>query len=101
MSLTQGSASTLVANSGTDRSIVATTTSQLLIPFNSSRQSFFVKNDSAIDVWINFGATAVAVAGGGNFKIPANGGYFECDGFNADINIIAASGTPAITARAN
>lgn len=89
----------VMSSAGTDRSITASTTSQSLIPLNTSRNKFYVKNDSAIDVWINIGATAIAVAGSGNLKIVANGGYFEFSGSTSAINIIAASGTPAITAR--
>lgn len=83
---------------GTDRSVTATTTSAQLMAANTSRTKFFVKNDSTIDVWINFGATAVATAGGGNMKIAA-GGYFEFAGSSSAINIIAASTTAAVTAR--
>lgn len=84
---------------GTDRSIVATTTSQQLMAANTLRRKLIVKNDTGIVVWINFGAAAVAVAGAGNYAIAANGGYFEIDGALAAVNIIAASGTPAISAR--
>lgn len=83
---------------GTDRSVTATTTSAALMGANAARTKFFIKNDSAVDVWINFGATAVAAAGSGNMKIAA-GGYFEFAGSASAINIIAASGTAAITAR--
>lgn len=83
---------------GTDRSVTASTTSAQLMAANTTRTKFFVKNDSAVDVWINFGATAVAAAGSGNMKIAA-GGYFEFAGSSSAVNIIAASGTAAITAR--
>lgn len=85
--------------SGTDRSITATTTSQVLMAANSGRQKLFVRNDSAVIVWINFGATAVAAAGSGNIPIAATGGYFELSGATGAVNIIAASATAAITAR--
>jgi len=88
--------------SGTDRSTAASTTSVPLMVANPSRTAFYIKNDTTIDVWFNVGATAVATAGGGNMKVAANGGYYEsAPGFvtTAAINIIAASGTPAITAR--
>lgn len=84
---------------GTDRSITATTTSQQLMAANTTRTKFLVKNDTAIVVWVNIGATAVATAGGGNIAIAASGGYLELTGTSGAINIIAASGTPAITAR--
>lgn len=87
------------ASVGTDRSITATISSAQLMAANTARRKFFVKNDTAIDIWINFGAAAVAVAGAGNLKVAANGGYFEFEGSVLAINIIAASGTPAITAR--
>lgn len=83
---------------GTDRSLTATTTSAQLMAANASRSRFFIKNDSAVDVWINFGATATATPGSGNMKIAA-GGYFEFSGGSSAINIVAASGTAAITAR--
>ena len=61
----------------------------------------YLKNDTAIDVWFNIGGTAVAQAGGGNLRLPANGGYFESGSTTPAeaVSIIAASGTPAITAR--
>ncbi len=91
----------LADGSGTDRSITATTTSQQLMASNTARVAFVIKNDTTIDVWINVGATAVATAGSGNFKVAANGGYYSPDGCvpTGAINIIATSGTPAITAR--
>lgn len=86
---------------GTDRSIVASTTTQVLMPANAGRMGFYVKNDTTIDVWINIGASASAAPGNGNMKVPANGGYFESGTFTPGevINIISASGSPAITAR--
>lgn len=87
---------------GTDRSAATSTSSSTLMAANTSRVGYFIKNDSAIDVWINIGATAVASAGSGNYKIAANGGYLESPAWGcstAAINIIAASGTPAISAR--
>lgn len=89
-------------SSGTDRSIATSTTSAPLMAANPTRTAFYIKNDTTIDVWFNIGATAVATAGGGNMKVAANGGYYEsAPGFvtTAAINIIAASGAPAITAR--
>jgi len=99
---TTGAYTVAAPSTGTDRSITASTTSQQLMAANSARHGFYIKNDTAIDVWINIGATAVATAGGGNIKIAANGGYFESPAAvtpSAAINIIAASATPAITAR--
>jgi hypothetical protein len=88
-----------LSRAGTDRSTTATTTSSQLMGANTTRLKFYVKNDSTIDVWINLGATAVATAGGGNIKIPANGGYFELSGYSGAVNIIAASTTAAISSR--
>lgn len=103
MTGSSASGSTNVLNApvaGTDRSITASTSSQQLMPANATRHGFLIKNDSTIDIWINIGSTAVAAAGGGNLKISANGGYYEAPvGFTTAINIIAASGSPAITAR--
>jgi len=84
---------------GTDRSITATTTSAQLMAANATRSKFFIKNDTAIVIWINMGATAVAAAGSGNIAIAANGGYFEFTGYSGVVNIIAASTTAAVTAR--
>jgi len=84
---------------GTDRSVTATTTSAQLMAANTTRSKFFIKNDTAIVVWINMGATAVASAGSGNISIAANGGYFEFTGYSGAVNIIAASTTAAVTAR--
>lgn len=83
---------------GTDRSITATTTSQPLMAANATRSKFIIKNDTAIDVWITFGATAAATPGSGNIKIAA-GAFFELTGSSSAIQIIAASTTAAITAR--
>ena len=84
---------------GTDRSLTATTTSAQLMAANTARTKFFIKNDTAIVVWINMGATAVATPGAGNIAIAANGGYFEFTGYSGAVNIIAASTTAAVTAR--
>lgn len=84
---------------GTARNITATNTSQSLMAANTSRSKVFIKNDTAIDVWINIGATAVATAGAGNIKIPANGGAWEFSGFSEAINIISGGANAAITAR--
>lgn len=86
---------------GTDRSTTTSTTAKQLMPANSDRMGFYLKNDTTIDVWFNIGGTAAATAGAGNMRLPANGGYFESGMVTpADaISIIAASGTPAITAR--
>ena len=88
-------------SAGVDRSVTTSTTSSQLMAANTARRGLFIVNDTAIDVWINFGATAVAAAGSGNIKIGANGGRYESGAFTPStaINIIAASGTPAITAR--
>ncbi|GAM01749.1 hypothetical protein [Sphingomonas parapaucimobilis] len=84
---------------GTDRSITASTTSQTLMASNTIRSRILIRNDSTVDVWVNFGATAVATAGGGNFKIAANGGSLDLQGTSSAVNIIAASATAAISAR--
>lgn len=88
-----------VAKSGTDRSATATTTSSSLMGTNTTRARLFIKNDTAIDVWINLGATAAAVPGSGNIRVAANGGYFELENYSGAVNIIAASSTAAVTAR--
>lgn len=89
------------AVTGTDRSIVAGVAAQVLMPANTARMGLYIRNDTASDIWFNIGAVAVAAAGGGNMKLAANGGYYESGSFTPTeaISIIAASGTPAITAR--
>lgn len=89
------------AASGTDRSTTASTTAKVLMPANPDRIGFILKNDSTIDVWFNIGGTAAATAGSGNFRLPANGGYFESGMVTPSeaVSIIAVSGSPAITAR--
>lgn len=86
---------------GVDRSITTSTAAQTLMPANTSRMGFYLKNDTAIDVWFNIGGTATIVPGAGNLRLPGNGGYFESGMVTPSeaISIIAASGTPAITAR--
>lgn len=80
----------------TDRSIVADTTSKVAAAANSRRQSIEFRNDSAVDVYINFNGVATAVAGGGNIKIAANGGTYTSRDQDA-VQIIAASATAAVT----
>lgn len=87
-----------LTNSGTNRSITATTNTQVLMGANSARLRVIIKNDTAIDVWVNLGGAAVATAGGGNYRVPANGGYLEIAGYTGPIQIIAASSTAAISA---
>lgn len=82
-----------------NRSLATSTTAVAAMPSNTSRRGWKVKNDSAIDVWINFTGTATSAAGSGNMKVAAGAylasepGYVE----TAAMSIIAASGTPAIT----
>lgn len=86
---------------GIDRSITATTTAQNIMAANAARMGFYLKNDTAVDVWFNIGGSASAIAGGGNMRLPANGGYYETGTFapSEAISVIAASGAAAITAR--
>lgn len=86
------------SSAGTDRSMTATTSSLQLMAAKAARMRFIVKNDSTVDVWINLGGTAAATPGGGNYRILANGGYFELQGYSGVVNIVAASGTAAVSA---
>lgn len=97
---------TLIVNTpalGLDRSLTVTTTAQQLMAANPDRQGFYVVNDSAVDVYVNIGATAVAAAGSGNIKLTASGGkLFSWDlGVtpSSAISIVCASSTAAVTAR--
>lgn len=84
---------------GTDRSATLSVASAQIMPANPNRMRLYVANDTAIDIWIKPGSAAVAAAGAGNIKVPANGGFFELAGSTDAWHAIAASGTPAITAR--
>lgn len=92
-------AAVLPGKTTTNRSLATSTTAAAAMPQNTARRGWKVKNDSTIDVWINFTGTASAAAGSGNVKIVAGGylasepGYVE----TGAMSIIAASGTPAIT----
>jgi len=86
-----------VSKTAISRSATATTTSSTLMVLNQARLSFFIKNDSAVDVWVNLNGPAVASAGGGNIRI-ASSGYLELAGISNPVAIIAASGTAAVTA---
>jgi len=81
----------------TDSAVTAgSTTSQQLFAANAVRSKLIIQNqDLAINVFINLGATAVA--GAGNVRI-APGATLELTGTNQAVNLIAASGTPAICA---
>lgn len=98
---TGGTFTTGAPITGTDRSATVTTTASVLMAANASRHGFYVVNDSAVDVYINPGATATATPGSGNIKVDANGGRYESGNFTmaGAISIIAVSATAAITAR--
>lgn len=74
----------------------ASTTSQQAFAANSLRTRLLIQNqDAAINIFVNLGA--VAVAGAGNMRI-APGASLELTGTSEAVNVIAASGTPAIAA---
>jgi hypothetical protein len=85
--------------SGTDRSATLSIASAQIMAANPNRTRLYIANDTAIDVWIKPGSAAAASAGAGNIRLPANGGFFELAGNTDAWHAIAASGTPAITAR--
>lgn len=92
-------AAVLPGKTTTNRSVTASTTAANAMAANTARRGWKVKNDSAVDVWINFAAAAVAAAGTGNIKI-ASGGYLASEpGYveTAAMSIIAASATAAVT----
>jgi hypothetical protein len=81
----------------TDRSIVASTTSQVAAPANATRSRLIIRNlDAAIVVNVNLGAAATN--GIGSLPI-APGGLLELTGTNQALNIIAVSGSPSVTIR--
>lgn len=81
----------------TDSAIsAASTTSQQLFAANTIRSKVVIQNqDALIMVYVNIGAAAVA--GANNLRI-APGEVLELAGTTGAVNIIAASGTPAICA---
>lgn len=83
----------IASRPGTDRSLTTTAAiSVTLMAANTQRNGFFVANDSATDVFINFnGGTASATPGGGNKKITANGGYYELKGLTNAITIFSTA----------
>lgn len=96
-------ASDLGRNSGalTDKSGSGSTSSVQLAAANSYRKFFYFQNlDATIVQYINFGAAASA--GSGSIKVPAGASVqFTIGEFcpTDAINVIAASGTPAYTAK--
>lgn len=76
--------------------VAGSTTSQQLFAANASRSRLVVQNqDASINIFVNLGAVATAAAG--SLRIPP-GGSLDITGTNQAVNVIAASGTPAITA---
>lgn len=74
----------------------ASTTSQQAFAANSLRTRLLIQNqDAAINIFVNLGAAATT--GGGSLRI-GPGGSLDITGTSEVVNIIAASGTPAITA---
>lgn len=82
-----------------DKSASASTSTAQVAAQNSGRKYFLFHNtDASIAMHINFGAAATT--GGGSIKVAA-GATFVMDKFVSTdaINVIAASGTPAYTAK--
>jgi len=76
--------------------VAGSTTSQLLFAANATRSKLIIQNqDAAINVFVNLGAAATA--GAPSMRI-APGATLELTGASANVNLIAASGTPAIAA---
>lgn len=86
---------------GTNRSATVGTTAVTLMPANTARRGWKVKNDTASDIWISFDGTATAAAGSGNFKIPAGGFAASEPGFveTGAMSAIGSAAGLAITAR--
>lgn len=76
--------------------VAASTTSQQAFAANTLRTRLLIQNqDAAINIFVNLGAAATA--GGGSLRI-GPGGSLDLTGTSETVNIIAQSGTPAITA---
>lgn len=84
---------------GTDRSTTAGTANTQFMAANPTRAKFYIKNDGTVDIWIRPASPAVATAGGGNIKVPANGGYFELAGSTSSWNVISGGAATPFTAR--
>lgn len=85
------------ASSGikTDRSVAASSSSQIVAPAKAGRRKLIVKNlDAAISIFVNLGA--LATAGAGSIEVAAKG-FLELDYVSESVNVIAASGSPAVT----
>lgn len=83
----------------TNRSISAGVAAQNAMIANANRMGWKIKNDTLVDVWINFTGTAVAAAGSGSIKVAA-GGYLASEPGNVEstsMSIIAAAAATPIT----
>lgn len=88
-------------SAGVNRSTTVTTTAANVMPQNSARSGWKVRNDCSVSVWINFDGAAAATPGSGNVQVVA-GGYLASEpGFveTGAMSAVAASGTCALTAR--
>lgn len=95
-----GSSGTL-RSAGTNRSATVGTTAANLWPVNVNRQGAWIKNDSTADIWCNYDGTAAATPGGGNFRIAANGGFYDTEANFVSTNALSCISTAsvAITSR--
>ena len=79
----------------TDRSLNASTTSQQAAPANGNRRRLIIQNqDASTIVFVNLGSPATT--GLGSIRI-GPGGSLDIEGSTDPLNVIAASGTPAVT----
>lgn len=83
---------------GIDRSQSIATSSSTILVARPDRTRILFKNDAANNIWINLDGPAVAVAGGGNYKIAA-GAYFELLRYNGAVQAIAETGATLVTIR--
>lgn len=88
-------------STGTDRSTTVGTTSAAVMATNASRRGFIVQNTDIRDIYYNYGATAVVVAGSGNFVLRPGETLMFIVGHipSESINMIVAAGTASISAR--
>lgn len=88
-------------SAGTNRSASVSTTAANLWPANQARQGGWIKNDDVADIWCNYDTAATVGAGGGNFRVAANGGAYNTEASFVSTNALScvSAQTVSITSR--